>query len=224
MTRLSLIAAACCLLVIAAAPAHAQVDLNFFRHSSIAKYLNPVVGKGAEYTSTEKDSAAGKTHTMLLGVVGKESFEGKEAFWMEIVSNEEGHSSLVKMLITRDDFGFHKMVMQMPGQPAMEMPFNPGKGDREEKMEEKFKEWHSVGSEPVSVPAGTFLCDHLHNDKTNADMWVSDKVTPFGMVKNVDAKRTMVLTKVIPDFQDRISGPVKQFDPQGFRPKSDPNQ
>jgi hypothetical protein len=215
MNRLTLIAVASCMLVIAAAPARAQVDLNFFKHSAVEKYLNPVVGKGAEYQSMEKESSGGKTRTTVIGIVGKESFEGKEAFWMEVANNADGQSSLVKMLITRDDFGFHKMILQPPGQQAMEMPF-PGKDARQEKIEEKFKDWHSVGTEPVTVPAGTFVCEHLHNDKTNADLWASDKVTPFGMVKQVDGNHTMVLTKLVPDFQDRITGPVKQFDPQAF--------
>jgi hypothetical protein len=216
MNRLLLIVIGSCMLVISAAPAHAQVDLNFFKHSAVEKYLNPVVGKGAEYQSTEKD-AGGKTRTTAIGIVAKDSFEGKEAFWMEVASNTDGQASLVKMLITRDDFGFHKMILQPPGQQAMEMPFNPGKDARQEKMEEKFKDWHSVGTEPVTVPAGTFVCEHLHNDKTNGDLWASDKVTPFGMVKQVDGNRTMVLAKLIPDFQDRITGPVKQFDPQALR-------
>jgi hypothetical protein len=215
MNRFALITVAVCLIVIAAAPVHAQVDLNFFRHSSVGKYLNPAVGRGAEYQSTEKGSSGQKT--MIIGVVGNENFEGKEAFWMEVANTENGQSSLVKMLITRDDFGFHKMILQPPGQPAMEMPFNPGKDAHQEKIEEKFKDWRSVGTESVTVPAGTFVCEHLHNDKTNADLWASDKVTPFGMVKQVDSNQTFVLTKVIPDFQDRITGPVKQFDPQAFR-------
>jgi hypothetical protein len=217
MNRFALIAAASCVLVASAAPVHAQVDLNFFKHSAVEKYLNPVVGKGAEYQSTEKESSGEKTRSTTIGIVGKDSFEGKEAFWMEVVSNSEGQSALVKMLITRADFGFHKMIIQPAGQQAMEMPFNPGKDAHEEKIEEKFKDWHSVGTEPVTVPAGTFVCEHLHNDKTNGDLWASDKVTPFGMIKQVDGKQTMVLVKLIPDFQDRITGPVKQFDPQAFR-------
>jgi hypothetical protein len=222
MKRLSLIAVMCCLLVVVATPAHAQVDLNFFRHAGIAKYLNPVVGRGAEYTSTDKDTPGDKTRTMTMGVVGKESFQGKDAFWMEVVSTDGTHPMLFKMLITRDDFEFHKTVMQMPGQSAMEMPINSNAA-REEKMEEKFKEWRSVGTESVTVPAGTFVCEHLHNDKTNGDIWVSDKITPFGLVKHVDGKRVMVLTKLIPDFQDKITGPVKQFDPQTLR-QMRPNQ
>jgi hypothetical protein len=227
MNRLWLIVVGGCMLVIAAAPARAQVDLNFFKHSTIGKYLNPVVGKGAEYQSTDKDSA-GKTRTTVIGIVAKDSVEGKEAFWMEVANNQNGQSSLVKMLITRDDFGFHKMILQPPGQQAMEMPFNPGKDAHQEKIEEKFQDWRSVGTEPVTVPAGTFVCEHLHNDKTNGDLWASDKVTPFGMVKQVDRDRTLVLAKLILDFQDRITGPVKQFDPQALRQqmmqKHDPNQ
>jgi hypothetical protein len=228
MNRFALIAAASCMLIISAAPVHAQVDLNFFKHSAVEKYLNPVVGKGAEYQSIEKESSGEKTRSTMIGIVGKDTFEGKDAFWMEVVSNSDGQSALAKMLITRDDFGFHKMIIQPTGQQAMEMPFNPGKDAHQEKIEEKFKDWHSVGTEPVTVPAGTFVCEHLHNDKTNSDLWASDKVTPFGMIKQVDGKQTMVLMKLIPDFQDRITGPVKQFDPQAFRQqmmqKHDPNQ
>ncbi len=52
-------------------------------------------------------------------------------------------------------------------------------------MEENMNEWHSVGTESVTVPAGTFSCEHWRNDKSNSDIWTSDKVTPFGMVKEV---------------------------------------
>jgi hypothetical protein len=213
MKRLYLIAAACCLFFAAAAPA--QVDLNFFKHSSIAKYLNPVVGKGAEYRSTEKDSSGTKTHSTVIGIVGKDTVEGRAAFWMEVTSEGDRQSSLGKMLITRDDFAVHRTIFKLPGQQAMEMPLTPIQGGRAEKMEEK--EWRSVGIEPLSVPAGTFLCEHFHNDKTNEDMWSSDKVTPFGMVKLLDGNTTTVLARLIPEFQDRITGPVKQFDPQAFK-------
>ena len=39
-------------------------------------------------------------------------------------------------------------------------------------------EWHSVGTETITVPAGTFSCDHYRNDTKNSDVWVSDKVSP----------------------------------------------
>ena len=34
------------------------------------------------------------------------------------------------------------------------------------------------------------------------------------MVKELGPKRTMVLTKILTDMPDRITGPVEKFDPQ----------
>ncbi|MGB8325677.1 MAG: hypothetical protein WCE52_22145, partial [Candidatus Acidiferrum sp.] len=49
---------------------------------------------------------------------------------------------------------------------------------------------------------------------SNSDIWTSDKVTPFGGVKEVNPNSTMVLMKVLSDVPDRITGPVKKFDMQ----------
>ncbi len=69
---------------------------------------------------------------MEMYIVGKESFEGKDGYWMEFVMTDEKNQTFVgKALFTRDDFQFHRMIMQMPGQGAMEMPFNPTAAHRE---------------------------------------------------------------------------------------------
>ena len=84
-----------------------------------------------------------------------------------------------------------------------------------EKMEENMSDWHSVGTETITVPAGTFSCEHWRNDKNKSDIWTSDKVTPFGMVKSVSGHGdTQVLVKILDNATDRITGPVKQFDMQ----------
>ena len=103
--------------------------------------------------------------------------------------------------------------MQMHGQPAMEMPFNPNM-NKENKLDEKMSEWKMVGMESVTVPAGTFLCEHWKSEKNGSDLWASDKISPFGMVKQVGKSETMVLVKVLSDVPDRITGPVSKFDPQ----------
>jgi hypothetical protein len=105
------------------------------------------------------------------------------------------------------------MIMQMEGRGAMEMPFNPSTA-REEKMADSMKEWHSVGTETITVPGGTFECEHWKNDTKGEDLWASAKVTPFGMVKQVSKTQTTVLMKVLTDVPDRITGPVTKFDPQ----------
>jgi hypothetical protein len=118
-----------------------------------------------------------------------------------------------KMLMTKD-FQFTKIVFQQPGQPAMEMPFNPD-ADKNH-MKDEMAKWHQVGSETVTVPAGTFSCMHWKKDDGTDDVWTSDKVTPIAMVKQVGKNNSMVLTKVITGATDHITGPVTKFDPQAF--------
>jgi hypothetical protein len=192
---------------------HAQMGMDLFKKPSITKVFNPVLGKGAEYETTRSGSPNASRITQMF-IVGKESVDGKDGYWMEIVTTGDKDKSFVgKTLFTRDDFQFRRMIVQMPGQPAMEMPFNPNDA-RRQKVESSLEEWHSVGTESITVPAGTFSCEHWKNDKNNSDVWTSDKVTPFGMVKEVGPNNTMVLTKVLTDMPDRITGPVQKFDPQ----------
>lgn len=192
--------------------ANAQMGMDIFKRPAIIKAFHPVVGKGAAYLSTDKN---GGTRNTEIGIVGKDSADGKDGFWMEFVSDtKEGKQMVGKVLITTDDFQFHRMVFQQPGQQAMEMPANM-MGGHKNTMENSFADWHSVGTETVTVPAGTFSCEHWRNDKNHAETWTSDKITPFGMVKEVSSGGgTEVLVKVLDNFPDRITGPVKQFDMQ----------
>jgi len=194
-------------------PAHAQMGMDMFKRPAITKVFHPVVGKGAAYLDTDKD---GKTsRTSEIAIVGKDSFEGKEGFWMQIVSTDpQGKMFVGKSLITPGDFQFHRMIIQPAGQQAMEISMNMNSA-RKEKMEDNLSEWHSVGTESITVPAGTFSCEHWRNDKTRAEVWTSDKVTPFGMVKEISGNgNTQVLSKILDNAADRITGPVKQFDMQ----------
>ena len=70
-----------------------------------------------------------------------------------------------------------------------------------------------VGTESVTVPAGTFSCQHYHMKDGSGDGWISDKVTPWGLVKSQGKDSTIVLTKVITDAKDRITGTPTKFDP-----------
>jgi hypothetical protein len=197
------------LLVGFAVPVRAQLGMDLFKRPSFTKVFHPVVGQGAQYATTSKSG----TRTMAIGIVGKESVDGKDGYWMQFVMDEKGQTLVGKSLITAGDFQTHRAILQMPGRPAMEMPMNPNAQARA-KMEESLQEWHSVGTETVTVPAGTFSCEHWKNDKNGSEVWTSDKVTPFGLVKEAGSDSTMVLAKVLTDFPDRITGPVQKFDPQ----------
>jgi hypothetical protein len=194
-------------------PSSAQMGMDMFKRPAIAKVFHPVVGKGAVYLDTDKDGKT--TRTSEIAIVGKDSFEGKEGFWMQIYSTDpQGKAFVGKSLITPGDFQFHRMIVQPPGQQAMEMPMNMNPA-RKQTMEDNLTDWQSVGTESITVPAGTFSCEHWRNDKTHAEIWTSDKVTPFGMVKEINPNGgAQVLSKIVDNATDRITGPVKQFDMQ----------
>jgi len=83
--------------------------------------------------------------------------------------------------------------------------------------EEALEKWHLVGSESITVPAGTFSCQHWKKDEGDGDVWVNDRISPFGMVQSINSGETMVLVKVITDAKDHITGPVTTFDPEQMK-------
>ena len=87
-------------------------------------------------------------------------------------------------------------------------------GQHKGNAEANLNDWHSVGTESVTVPAGTFSCEHWKNDKNGSEIWTSEKVPSYGVVKEVSRNRSMVLVKVIDNYSDKITGPVQQFDMQ----------
>jgi hypothetical protein len=154
---------------------------------------------------------------MEMTIVGKEMTANGEACGMEIghVGKEGAGMMYSKVLVTKD-FPFTKFVFQEPGKPAMEMPFGSEVGKNH--LKEEMAKWHQVGSETITVPAGTFGCMHWKNEDGSDEVWASDKVsTPMAMVKQVGNSGSMVLTKIITGATDHITGPVTKFDPEALR-------
>jgi hypothetical protein len=193
-----------------------QMGMNLFSKPNIADIFNPVVGSGAAYEMQPTDQK-GAPSLIEMTIVGKELTPTGEGYWMEVghtASKDGGALMYSKMLVTKD-FQFTKIVFQQPGQPAMEMPFNPNDMGKNH-MKGEMAKWHQVGSETITVPAGTFSCMHWKKDDGAEDVWTSDKVTPMAMVKELGKNDTMVLTKIITGATDHITGPVTKFDPQAF--------
>lgn len=81
-----------------------------------------------------------------------------------------------------------------------------------------------VGSETVTVPAGTFKVDHYRDKAVDGrgtvDFWIAASVLPFGMVKMVSAGNatggtvTMELTAKGSDAKPTVTKTPKPFDPQ----------
>lgn len=195
--------------------ASAQFGIGSVKRPNIANIFHPVVGQGAAYETTDKD--AKKSH-MEMYVVDKEMVGTEQGYWMEVGHSPDASGTLTygKMLVTPSDFKFHKMIMVMPGQTQpMEMDMDAGK-ERHSGMEKEVEKWHSVGTETITVPAGTFSCEHWTNDEGKGDVWASTKVGPMGLVKSVENGRTMVLVKLITDAKTKIAGTPVKFDPKAM--------
>ncbi len=214
MKRQNVLLLAAGLSLLFGAAARAQLGMDLFKKPAISDIFKPVVGNGAVY-ETERDQ---KKSTLEMTIVGQEPFEGKDAYWLEFGHTDprSGTMAYGKMLVTKEDFQFHRMIFQQPGQPPMEMPMSPTAQQRS-RMSDEMEKWHKVGTETITVPAGIFVCDHWTKDDGKGDVWASSKVSPMSLVKEVTPTNSMVLVKVITDAKDHITGTPTKFDPEAMR-------
>jgi hypothetical protein len=108
--------------------------------------------------------------------------------------------------------------MQQPGQAPTDVDMNLVGGSRVKQsipgdIRDKAER---VGTESVTVPAGTFSCEHYKMKDGSSDVWVSDKVNPWGLVKMQGKDSSIILAKVITDAKDHITGTPKKFDPMSI--------
>jgi hypothetical protein len=184
--------------------------------------FKPEVGTGAQYQATTKD----RPMEFAYVIVGKEDVEGSTGYWMEIRTSggEMGGEMVMKELVVTggDKPQIKRMIMQSPGRPPMEMPMSMmnmtqrGSGGRTGDTDPGVK----VGSETITVPAGTFDCEHYHKQTQGGpvDFWVSTKVSPYGTVKMISGEMTMVLEKVLSNETSHIKGEPQKMDLQMPRP------
>jgi hypothetical protein len=182
--------------------------------------FKPAVGSGAKYQMTAKNA----TMSFAYVVVGQENVEGNTGYWMEIRStgpSMPGETVMKELLVLGGDRPqIKRMIMQPPGRPPMEMPMGmmtgmgqrgAGSGGGDTSPGEK------VGTETITVPAGTFECDHYRKQEPRGtvDVWVSSKISPYGTVKMSSGEMTMVLEKVLSNETSHIQGePQKMNIPQ----------
>jgi len=203
--------------LVVALPLAAQMGMGP-RVPTLSGVWHPEVGAGAAYDRTV--AATGDKTQMEITIVGKEDVAGKPAYWMEFaISNPKmmgGAQMVMKQLMTvnENDVISTRMIMQPPGSDPMEMEMNGGGHSMKQTSPANIADKAElVGTESVTVPAGTFSCQHFHMKDGSGDGWISDKVSPWSLVKYQGTDSTMVLTKVITDAKDRITGTPKKFDP-----------
>ena len=200
-----------CLLVMVRL-ASAQMGMGMRPTPMPGGLFSPVIGAGAGYEIT---SAEGRKMNVEFAIVGKETVNGKDAYWMEWTSNAMGGDMIMKVLaVPGDTILMTRTIMQMPGRPPMEMPQQMASRANSPGIPSDIHAIADhVGSESVTVPAGTFTCEHYRMKDGSGDTWVTTKVSPFGVVKHQGKDSTMVLTKVITDAKDKIVGTPVPFNP-----------
>ena len=185
---------------------------------SVRGVWNPVVGSGAAYSIEQK---GGEKSEMEMAVVGKESVDGKDGYWLELTVQSPRHEGqmVMKSLMVLDgpNTTTNRVIMQPPGQQPMEMPMMM--------MQQRGATTHpadittsaeDVGSESVTTPAGTFTCEHYRMKDGSADIWIAKNVAPYGLVKATGKDSTTVLTRVITNAKDKITGTPVPFNPMGM--------
>lgn len=201
--------------LILAVSADAQMGMGM-RPSMPQGIFNPSVGSGAQYESTTPDGAK---MTIEFDVVGKETVNGKDGYWLEWTTTTGRMGEMVmKTLIVPDSSGApaSRTIMQFAGHPPMEMPSQMAgrMGSQPAPKTDIRADSQDVGKESVTTPAGTFVCEHYRAKDGSADTWVSSQVSVFGMVKSQSKGTSMVLTKMVTGAQDKIVGTPVPFNPQ----------
>jgi len=177
---------------------------------------NPVMNSGAAYTMTVN----GKNMDISYAIVGKEDVKGESGTWVEtrMQSAELGGESVTKMLMVTSgsEPGMKRMITQLPGKDPMEMSgmmMGMMKSHQPQQTSEKPDRGELIGTESVTVPAGTFSCQHYRKQDKNgpADYWIASQVATFGIVKMTTGQMTMVLNKVLTNENTHITGEPKKM-------------
>lgn len=204
----------CALMVGITAGAAAQFGHHGPQAPEIPTPFKPVIGSGAAYQFTGKKETA----NFAYAVVGKEQVDGNEGYWLEIrMNNPKMKGEMVMkelMVMNGTQPELKRLISQPPGRPPMEMPSSmlgmikkhtPAATGGDEKTGGVGQK---VGTESITVPAGTFECDHYRTQEkgSTVDLWVSTKVSPYGVVKMVRSDATMVLEKVLTNETSHIKG------------------
>jgi len=207
----------CVGVLVAMMPLFAGAQMGMHVAPAMRGIFNPVVGSGGEYEMTAEK---GTKMVMEIAIVGKESVAGKDGYWFEMtMSNSPMGQMVMKSLTVVDgtDTVVSRMIMQMGSRPPMEMPTQAMRSSAQKQPADIRDRAEDVGSEVVTTPAGTFTTEHYKMKDGSGDAWVAAKAGPYGLVKFQGKDSTMVLTKVITDAKDKITGTPVPFNPMMFQ-------
>jgi hypothetical protein len=176
--------------------------------------FNPVVGSGAQYQVQRGADNANKM-SVEVDVVGKEAASGKDGYWLEVTAGTNMGEMIMKMLTVADgpNISVAKMVMQMNGGQPMEMPAQMVRMGQQNQSVDIRDKADDLGTESVTVPAGTFSTHHYRLKDGTGDFWLSEQVSPYGLIKGDGKDFSIQLLKAITDAKDKITATPVPFNP-----------
>ena len=212
------VAGFCFILICVLALSHtagAQMGMGM-RGPSVNGVWSPVVGSGAAYQVENKRE--GKQE-IEIAIVAAETAAGKPGHWMEMsFKSADAGRVVMRQLQVLDgkEMRTLRMVFQQNDDEPMEMPMQMmammGGQQRQQKSDVR-SDAEKVGTESITTPGGTFECEHWRSKDKASDFWVSDKISPWGLVKMTSPEASMVLTRVITNAKTKIRGTPRVFDP-----------
>jgi len=179
----------------------AQAQFGMTRPPELRGVFNPVVGEGASYQMADDKGSK----QFDIAIVGQES----GGYWMEYSMQEaKGETVYMKTLMVKqgDEVFQQRALVQMAGQPPIEMSMMMNGQNKQGKKLDIRAEAQKLGTESITTPAGTFSCEHWRTTKDNTDVWVSDKVKPWGLVKYSGKSGSGTVTKLLTGAKTHITG------------------
>ena len=204
------------------APAHAQSALSA---AALQGIWNPVVGAGAVYEMAR--GKHGQAREMQIAVVGQEALDGSTGYWLQVLTTEprSGQAVVAESLFVKDAdrTEVRRMLVQQVGRPPLELPVSsmPNRNRLAGEMQDVRRNAERVGTEEITTPAGTFTCEHYRSRDGSADVWVSDKVSPWGLVQ-MRGRTSLTLIRLVSGATSKITGTPQEIDPSMLRRRSGP--
>lgn len=189
----------------------AQMGMGMAHAPDVAGVFTPTIGSGAAYEIVNKDD--GQKKTFDISVVGKEG----DGYWIEYGMQTPHGLVYMKTLASKqsDNVVVQRTIVQMAGRPPMDlssMMKMHGMQSEDSKADVRANA-ENLGTESVTTPAGTFSCQHWRSKKDGSEYWLSDKVTPWNLVKTSSKDQTITVTRLITDAKTHITGtPVSMED------------
>ena len=161
------------------------------------------VGQWAEYNVTVPEMG-NQPFQVRMAIIGEEPKEGTPHYWYEMKMAAPQGNMIIQALVPGwpyEPAQIAGMVMKSGDQPAMRMSdqmigmmASQAQKSPGERVIEDCENAEQMGTESITVPAGTFDALHIRSTADGkTDVWVSADV-PFGMIRMESAEGQMELT------------------------------